>query len=97
MRKRFSAVFLLSFFLPLIVSAITPVSQYNDLVAGEGEAGYRDGPFYRAQFNHPSGLALSADGKVLAIGAPKEDGAAVGVNGKSVKSAVNSGAAYVYY
>ncbi len=67
MRKRFSAVFLLSFFLPLIVSAITPVSQYNDLVAGEGEAGYRDGPFYRAQFNHPSGLALSADGTKLYV------------------------------
>jgi len=42
-------------------------------------------------------MALSADGKILAVGANKEDGAAVGVNGKSVKTAVNSGAAYVYY
>lgn len=42
-------------------------------------------------------LALSADGKVLAVGANKEDGGATGVNGKSAKLAVNSGAAYVYY
>ena len=42
-------------------------------------------------------LSLNGDGSVLAVGAPKEDGGAVGVNGKSPKLAVNSGAAYVYY
>lgn len=43
-------------------------------------------------------VALNGDGKVLAAGATKENGAAKGVNGKQDdKSAVNAGAAYVYY
>lgn len=43
-------------------------------------------------------VALSGDGKMLAIGAPKENSAAKGVNGKQDdKSAANAGAAYVYY
>ncbi len=43
-------------------------------------------------------VALSGDGKMLAIGAPKENSAATGVNGKQDdKSAANAGAAYVYY
>jgi hypothetical protein len=43
-------------------------------------------------------VALNGDGTVLAAGAPKEDSAAKGVNGKQDdKSAVGAGAAYVYY
>ena len=43
-------------------------------------------------------VALNGDGKVLAVGAPREDSAAKGVNGKQEdKSAPSAGAAYVYY
>jgi len=43
-------------------------------------------------------VALNGDGKVLAAGATKENSAAKGVNGKQDdKSAVDAGAAYVYY
>ncbi len=43
-------------------------------------------------------VALSADGKALAVGATRENSAAKGVNGNQAdKSATNSGAAYVYY
>ena len=43
-------------------------------------------------------VALNGDGKLLAAGAIKENSAAKGVNGKQDdKSAVNAGAAYVYY
>jgi hypothetical protein len=43
-------------------------------------------------------VALNGDGKLLAAGAIKENSAARGVNGKQEdKSAVNAGAAYVYY
>jgi len=43
-------------------------------------------------------VALNGDGKLLAVGAPKENGAAKGVNGnQDDKSALNAGAAYVYY
>jgi hypothetical protein len=43
-------------------------------------------------------VALNGDGKLLAVGAPKENSAAKGVNGnQDDKSALNAGAAYVYY
>ncbi len=43
-------------------------------------------------------VALDGDGKVLAVGATKENSAARGVNGKQDDtSMVNAGAAYVYY
>ena len=43
-------------------------------------------------------VALNGDGKVLAAGAPREDSAAKGVNGKQEdKSAPSAGAAYIYY
>jgi hypothetical protein len=43
-------------------------------------------------------VALNGDGKLLAAGAIKENSAAKGVNGKQDdQSAVNAGAAYVYY
>jgi hypothetical protein len=43
-------------------------------------------------------VALNGDGKVLAAGATMENSAAKGVNGKQDDtSAVNAGAAYIYY
>jgi hypothetical protein len=43
-------------------------------------------------------LALNGDGKVLAVGATKENSAAKGINGKQADTtAVNAGATYVYY
>ena len=43
-------------------------------------------------------VALNGDGKLLAVGAPKENSAAKGINGnQDDKSALNAGAAYVYY
>ena len=43
-------------------------------------------------------LSLSSDGTVLAVGAPREDSAATGVNGDSDSNAANdSGAVYVFH
>jgi trimeric autotransporter adhesin len=43
-------------------------------------------------------VALNGDGKMLAVGATKENSTAKGVNGnQDDKSALNAGAAYVYY
>ncbi len=43
-------------------------------------------------------VALNADGKVLAVGATRENSSAKGVNGNQIDTAApNSGAAYVYY
>jgi hypothetical protein len=41
--------------------AVQPISYSHDLVAGQGAAGYRDGEFYRALFNGPTGLSVSPD------------------------------------
>ncbi|WP_434418219.1 FG-GAP repeat protein [Nannocystis pusilla] len=41
-------------------------------------------------------LALSADGNTLAVGAPLESGASVGVNGDQSEGAVYSGAVYMF-
>ena len=52
------------FFLAAVpkVFGLTPMVEYNDLVAGEGEKGCRDGPFTSALFNLPTGLAIDPDG-----------------------------------
>lgn len=43
-------------------------------------------------------VALNNDGTILAVGSPRENGGATGVNGKQTdRSAKYSGAAYVYY
>jgi len=41
-------------------------------------------------------VALSADGNLLAVGAPGEDSSVSGTNGAANESALNSGAVYVY-
>jgi DNA-binding beta-propeller fold protein YncE len=41
--------------------ALSPMAGPHDLVAGEGIAGFRDGPFTSALFRHPRGLALDGD------------------------------------
>lgn len=44
-----------------------------------------------------NGLSLSGDGKMLAVGAPREDSAATGINGdRGDDSATDSGAVYLY-
>ncbi len=61
--------FLLALFLPFSSSvfALSPMVQFQDLVAGEGDAGFEDGAFYSARFNLPSGLCLNEDGSVLYV------------------------------
>src|SRR5581483_1762876 len=44
---------------PLAAKALSPMVQFQDLVAGSGEAGFEDGSFYSARFNGPPGLAGS--------------------------------------
>jgi DNA-binding beta-propeller fold protein YncE len=58
---------LMVMFVPAACRALSPMVQYNDLIAGEGDPGYSDGPFYSAQFNNPTGLALNEDGSVLYV------------------------------
>jgi hypothetical protein len=55
----------LAFFVPLAGYALSPMVQFQDLVAGSGEAGFEEGPFYSARFNAPAGLAVNTDGSVL--------------------------------
>ena len=47
--------------------ALKPLVQYHDLVAGEGDTGYRDGPFQSALFNNPQGLATNPEGTELFV------------------------------
>lgn len=49
------------------VFGLSPIVQFHDLVAGSGEPGYEDGPFYSARLDRPTGLALSQDGTVLYV------------------------------
>jgi len=52
--------------LPTLGRALTPFEYYNSLVAGHG-VGYRDGDFYQAQFNTPTGLCFSESGDKLFV------------------------------
>jgi hypothetical protein len=52
--------------------AIRPIVHYHDLVAGEGDQGFRDGPFQSALFNTPQGLAINPEGTELYV-ADKEN------------------------
>lgn len=52
---------------PQIAKAISPMNSFNDLVAGEGAAGFKDGLFYSALFHSPKGMALNSDGSILYV------------------------------
>jgi hypothetical protein len=70
MKRIFRNVFLFGCFillLPHTGQCLRPVIQYHDLVAGNGEYGFRDGPFYSAEFNFPIGIALNADDSILYV------------------------------
>lgn len=76
MKRTFICVFLFCCFVLLPPStghALSPMIQYHDLVAGTGESGFKDGPFYSAQFNQPIGLALNADDSVLYVADQKNN------------------------
>jgi hypothetical protein len=61
-------------------------------------AAYVKAPNTQANAEFGLSVALSGDGTVLAVGSPKENSGATGVNGKQTdRSAKYSGAAYVYY
>lgn len=47
--------------------AVEPMRSAHDLVAGQGQAGYRDGEFTRARFRSPTGLSLSPDRSSLFV------------------------------
>jgi len=53
--------------IPAFSAALSPITQYYDLVAGLGDAGYRDGPFALTLFDRPAGLAITPDGKILYV------------------------------
>lgn len=61
------AVLLAALCVPCALSAVQPVRHFHDLVAGEGLAGFRDGTFAQARFNHPVGIAQSEDGTRLFV------------------------------
>ncbi len=48
-------------------AALQPVSHYHDLVAGDGEPGFRDGEFQHARFRAPAGLAVLASRGLLVV------------------------------
>jgi len=50
-------ILLILSFAPL--RAVTPAEYFNSLVAGGDQAGYRDGVFVTARFNHPVGMAFN--------------------------------------
>ncbi len=47
--------------------ALSPMQSFQDLVAGEGTDGLKDGPFYSALFHSPTGLALNSNGSKLYV------------------------------
>ncbi len=59
--------------IPSVSFALSPLTQYNDLVAGEGDPGFEDGAFHSAQFNNPLGLALNEDGSILYVADTEND------------------------
>jgi hypothetical protein len=60
--------YLLGFlFLTARVFGVTPMVEYNDLVAGQGDSGFRDGTFVSALFHSPSGLVVNQDASKLFV------------------------------
>jgi len=70
--KKISMV-LMALAVPAAAWSLSPMMQYNDLVAGEGDPGFSDGHFYSAQFNHPTGLTLNEDGSILYVADTKNN------------------------
>ena len=52
---------------PTLSFGLSPLIQYQDLVAGSGETGFEDGAFYSSEFNRPEGLTLNEDGSILYV------------------------------
>ena len=63
------ALGLILFFLGFNPSApaLTPMWSYISLVAGEGDSGFRDGPFDSALFNHPNAIVSNTQGTLLYV------------------------------
>ncbi len=60
--------------LPSLGQSLSPMIQYHDLVAGNGgEKGFKDGPFYSAEFNHPVGIVLNAYESILYVADQKNN------------------------
>jgi hypothetical protein len=69
MMKKILMVYALYLLGPIFspVFALGPMYSFNDLVAGEGTAGWEDGLFYSALFRTPSGLAVEAKERLLYV------------------------------
>ncbi|HTA75828.1 MAG TPA: hypothetical protein VK791_01580 [bacterium] len=52
---------------------MTPMLEYRDLAAGNGENGFKDGPFYSAEFNQPMGLVFNPDASILYVADQKNN------------------------
>lgn len=68
MKLIFISAFLFGCFILLLAPAgqcLSPMVQFQDLIAGEGEPGFEDGPFYSAQFNQPLGLTFNSSASIL--------------------------------
>lgn len=74
----------------------------NGLVYGFDDGGRSFRAFLRPRVHHRAaafglGLAISGDGRTLAVGAPGEDSAALGVDGdQNDHSLPNAGAVYLF-
>jgi sugar lactone lactonase YvrE len=62
------------------IRRITPDGQVST-VAGDGVAGYRDGPGYQARFNGPIGLAVDRTGRVIVADTYNDRIRAIGPDG----------------
>jgi hypothetical protein len=69
---------------------------YSDGTAGWEQQAYIKASNTGAGDDFGRAVSLSFDGDLLVVGAPGEDGSAVGVNGVVDDSAANSGAAYLF-
>jgi hypothetical protein len=53
--------------IPMTGRAVSPMGFFNSLLAGGDEAGFNDGSFVKARFNHPVGLSLDETGAKLFV------------------------------
>ena len=66
-RLRACLFFIFLWMISLAAWALSPMHSYHDLVAGEGTAGWEDGPFYSALFHTPQGMAINQEGTRLYV------------------------------